>query len=879
MALERNKLNKFSSFNCIWFMDVATRSEIRSSAYKNKRGRIARSSGIADTAGASLQTFDEQNLGVKGEYFIDNVSTQAYVSPNPYSGVANVTRIEFEITEPYSIGLFLETLELAAREAGYRNYLDAPFTLGVEFVGYENNGSVSTVERRVLLIKITKATFNVTAAGSVYNIQAIPWNHQALLDQSTQIPVNLNIKGDTVEEILTSLAEGGVTDIVENTRPDGLGADQVVGQEVTGVRSLIKELNDHESREIEAKGGRNVTPTQYEILFPTDPTELGTKNEFASKKIADNFNYTGNVDLGIPEMHYDEENSIFTRGNLSIDEESRVYQFKQGTKIEKIIEEVILTSKWSEDILEKKPDQDGYVNWFKILTLVEILDGEKDRFGGLPKKYTFIVYPYKIHISVLTPTATTINYNPSVRNAVRGYSYTYTGDNDDIIDFNIDIDYAWIQAVANLMQRSLADTDQGGLLAVQKQTAALINQGVDPGLAAGAAREIVANQGGTSNTFSNYGGAGIDTEQTRVARAFNDAIVNSNADLIKLKMTIWGDPYFLADTDHGGYIAQRRVPNQSADGAMDHIRSEVDVLVQFAGAVDYKNNLLTPNIARQFTGVYRLIRVNSLFENGMFKQELEMIRRRNQDTSTVENVMRTFNAFNNGGSPFISPPTTGTNVQSLNLFLKQAEEIERLFNIFGQLNFQDLASALNITPFGLISQLNDFSQLFDQAKQIKSAVGNLGNLASNINLSNISPQSLQQLTSELTNAQDFFEKAFSEIDVSSLTQALQQDLSSAQGSLSQLSGSLDQLSGQIQESIQSTIITFQGVQGANIPSSIPQGITSILRPTPRPRNVNPTGTRLVETPEGPRRIVVDPGGRNQANVSGSNFDRNNPRGF
>jgi len=287
MSLIPNPLNKFSSFNYIWFMDIATREEQRNAGYKRKQGRIIRSGGIANTAGPNLQTLDERNIGIKGEYFIDNVRTQAYVSPNPYSGIANVTKVEFEVTEPYSIGLFLQTLELAAREAGYRNYLDAPFVLGVEFTGYDTNGTLSTIEKRVLLLKLTKITFNVTAAGSVYQAQAIPWNHQALLDQTDSIPVNISIKGDTVEEILTSLASDGLTDVVETREVPSGRVDVVTGTEVTGTRSLIKELNDFEKREIEAKsGGETVNPTEYEILFPVDPNQLGNKNIFSTQNIA-----------------------------------------------------------------------------------------------------------------------------------------------------------------------------------------------------------------------------------------------------------------------------------------------------------------------------------------------------------------------------------------------------------------------------------------------------------------------------------------------------------------------------------------------------------------------------------------------------------------
>lgn len=823
-------------------MDIATRAEQRTAAYKNKRGRIARSGGIANTAGANLQTEDEAKLGVKGEYFIDNVRTHAIIAPNPHSGLANATNVEFEITEPYSVGQFLQTLQLAGIEAGYNNYLEAPFVLGVEFVGYDQNGITGTVEKRVFLLKLLEVTFNVTAAGSVYRVQALPWNQQTLMNKVTKIPVNLQLKGDTVADILTSLAKGGIQTVnVVNQ----FGADP--GTEdasfVTGTRSLIKALTDYESDDIEAKGGtENITPTEHEILFQDDPARPNTANNFANQRlVTDDFSNIPSQEIGLPEAVYDEENSLFTRGNLTIDTNSRVYQFKQGTKIEKIIEEVILTSEWAKDLVDPQPDEDGYIEWFKILTFCTILDGDRDRFNSLPKKYTYVVHPYKIHLSALTSVSETINYNSSVQNAVKGYNYTYTGENTDIIDFNIDIDYAWIQAIPALAQTDTTTTDQGSGTTANNSGAVTVGNAGEVNIrpdGIGANVDLRSTQGPTTSTFSGDGGTITDDAKSRVAKAFNNAIVNSNADLIHLKMTIWGDPYYLPDTDFGGYIAEKKALNISNDGAMDHIRSQVDVLIKFAGATDYVDGLLKPNVARSFSGVYQLLEINSSFESNMFKQELDMVRRRNQDESTITNVSNRIDAVSYSTDPALLPPSSGVSGRQLTLFLRQAEETEKMFNIFGQLKLQEVASAFNATPFGLLSQLSGFNQLFDQVRQIRSAVGNLGNIAGNIRSAGINQSNLQELTAGLNNAENFFNKAFTTVDVSSITRVLETDSSN----------SLEP--GQVQGRG-----LFPIPQTATIPP-IAGGIASLFRPQPRPQNLNPTGTRLIETADGPRRVVT-----------------------
>jgi hypothetical protein len=889
MAIKPNPLNKFSSFNYIWFLDVASSSEYASGSYKSKRGRIARSGGIADTAGAALQTADEERLGVKGEYFIDNVRTNAYISPNPYSGVANVTKIEFEITEPYSIGLFLQTLELAARESGFPNYLNATFVLGVEFTGYDPNGAVSTIEKRVLAIKITKIKFNVTAAGSVYQVEAIPYSHEALSDDIQRIKTNISIKGDTVEEILTSTTAEGIT--TTNTRPQGDGAEVV-----NGARSLIQELNRQEQEAVTAQNEgseQQIVPNEYVILFPNDPADLTSTNRFASYKIAENMDDMGIQEFGIENFVVEENNGYryYQRGNLTISENGRVYQFRQGTKIEKIIEEVLLTSEWAEEIFEIQPDERGFIDWYKIFTKIEIIDSQAvSRLGAPPMRFIYKVVPFKVHISSLASRFQEINYNSSVRDAVKGYNYIYTGENIDVIDFNINIDYAWIQAVANNTQRSNQTVDQGGGNKIIETPASVYDR-TTAARAGETGSDPISNRGFVSETETNHGGGGIDTEKTRVAREFNSAIINSNADLIKVNLTIWGDPYYLADSDAGGYVSRGARSYENSDGTIDYLRSEVDILLKFSSAVDYKNDILTPNVARQFSGVYKVIRVNSMFENGMFRQELELVRRPRQDDITVANVASTIDAMSRGAEPFLLPSRSGVNAGDIALFLRQAEEFEKMFNIFGQLKLQDLAQNLNITPFGLISQLDGFSRLFNQVRQIRSSISNLGNLAGSLNISNLNGANLQQLTSQLTDVSQFFNQAFTGLNVSSITQVLNQDLSNIggqiqnqitgalngqiQGVVSQVRGAVGQIQGlaggaenALSALTGSIRITPQGITGTPIASAPPlQGLTSLIRPQPRPPNLNATGTRLVDTPNGPIRVVSGAGGRNNVTPS------------
>ena len=75
------------------------------------------------------------------------------------------------------MGMFLQTLNLAAKEAGHKNYIGAPYVLSVEFVGFDDNGNYMRPpkSRRIFPLNFVDVSFSVTEGGSTYAVQAIPF--------------------------------------------------------------------------------------------------------------------------------------------------------------------------------------------------------------------------------------------------------------------------------------------------------------------------------------------------------------------------------------------------------------------------------------------------------------------------------------------------------------------------------------------------------------------------------------------------------------------------------------------------------------------------------------------------------------------------------
>ena len=216
MATEVNPLHIYSSYNCIFTFAVLTKDEVNfpDATYASQPAQleIFRSGGKGESY---VSTVFEDQIGGKLEYFIEDLDIQAIVVPNTKTRLTNATNISFTVLEPYSMGLFLQTLHIAALQAGYTNYLQAPFLLTIEFVGWDDDGYPITIDehnlQRKVPLKLTNVEMVVGANGTEYAVTAIPWNEQALTDQIDRTYSDIAITGNNVVEILQTGPESLTT--------------------------------------------------------------------------------------------------------------------------------------------------------------------------------------------------------------------------------------------------------------------------------------------------------------------------------------------------------------------------------------------------------------------------------------------------------------------------------------------------------------------------------------------------------------------------------------------------------------------------------------------------------------------------------------------
>ena len=751
MAIETNSLHQFASFNTVFTFSCLTREEI---AVPNETYRNSGPANVIFQSGGTynnkVTTVYEDAIGGKLEYYIDNVMIEGLCVPNTKSRSTNATYIEFTVTEPYSMGLFLQTCQLAATMSGYTNYQRAPFMLSMEFIGYDDDGDVIVTEsgqnlRRDVPVKITNITFEVNEGGTVYSVEGMPWNEQAYLDDKTGIPIDISLKGKTIENCLQSgeqslctimnghfeelrqqnkLVEAdefvitfpkdiatkfnpaqvaSTTDVGATTQSRGTrrrGGSAIFGLVAAGIaggvvsnlakgnnlstslsntfggivggldKSLGGLLGNFKSGNtqglFEAVSGflGAQAPQNFESFLSMVTGQVLTKsnigqnlariaqnpaalNNLGRAKIIETFEEQGKAPMPQTGQVYDKKNKVYTRAKNTISNDERVFEYPAGTSMIKVIEDVVLTSAWAKELKDRAPDENGMIPWFRIdaETYLKANATQENVYGEDAKVFHYKVVEYMVHSShVQRPGDPGLNYNSLREKAKKEYNYIYSGENTDILNFDIRFNAAFFQFLqADYGQGSL-DFKTGGIQnnAVLQKPQQLTMKTNNSG--ANSATGLPAQSYVINTSTQGNGGSGIDNSKIRWARNFHDNILGSGSmDLVEVDLEIFGDPYFIVDSGMGNWTDSPGDLNSTSSGQIDYQRSESDVLLNFRTPIDYNpetGGMIFPEDTipvQQFSGLYRVTKITNEITNGQFTQTLKLLRRRGQpeDTSTT----------------------------------------------------------------------------------------------------------------------------------------------------------------------------------------------------------------------------------------------------
>ena len=601
---EDNVLKSYSNVTYRWTLAPLKPNEVSGlTAGENiiPSNIVIQSGGGSDASRAS--TFYGQP-----EYFIDNVEINTLATPTKISGLSGNCSINFDVIEPYSLGLFIQSLQSAAERSGYSNYLECTWLMKVEFLGNDVSGTQRVIPEATRLYTqlILGVSFVANEAGSKYQVKTLDFNLSAFNNIYGGYQGSANIEGSTVAEALASLAKV-------------LNDDQQ-----TAKKNKLIEIAD-----------------EYEIIVERDNNKI-SQSKFAGAESSEK-----------PSGSNQTTQKGDTKDRSAPVTGARRFTFpkpaKGNRRIPDMISEIMIASEFcTKATLSENVDKNtGYVTWYRISAKTEYLGG-KYKLDGIQNrpayKITYVVTPYSVHHSVMkTPLADSLGFQPNqiLSTIKKQYNYLYTGLNDDIIRWELKFDNTFYTSALTNITATNKDSSAG-----ITETPARSNQPPS----AGKANTITHRGRLLRDTAGSYvkpiGGGTYDTPDIRIARAFEQSIL-LDTEMITLSLTILGDPYYL--TRSGAFLDKIGPATEGAqinnDKTMATESGEVRIFLRFRTPIDAPKPgealFIFPSSGyadSPFGGLYKIRSVKSKFYEGVFTQDLDLFRDRGQQPEEIQNI-------------------------------------------------------------------------------------------------------------------------------------------------------------------------------------------------------------------------------------------------
>ncbi len=671
--LQPNLLHGFDTYNTIFTLSGLREQELRDKSFLTNAPHdiIARTGGIGSadkgygpnitTQAVGLRQFDPgivtRSRNFANDYsdsisilqrghdmFLENVNILSTVGPNNERNLANFTKMEFEVHEPYGITL-IEKVRAATALNGFIDYQDAPLLLTIEFKGnfgggmaggtlmtrnMETGRNIAPIKRKIPIL-IARVDFDVNEGGAKYNVVAVPYTDMAFDDRfkfpRIEIPVASNNAiewADKVEEILDIQMEFEIAEKKRELKDEYVFKidREVITNGLTYVSDAdsihtTSQVNDYYEGSAFSYFA-NSQPKQFTKFAKADSFTSLTK--FFEDAVRQSFGYISLV-------------NNFWEGYLSSfkkDDGSPVYKDVNAKNPESI--KKVLASKEFADKIASEP----FVPWFKIKTTVET---DVDRFDNItkmhPKKIIYRAIPYRIHVLKLIGAGMSIDadWSQYVR---KEYNYLYTGSNIDVQGLRINYKTAYYM---RNVREAKSFTETGVLADIKQTITEAFGREKDP--------EPTLPLRQYPSILKGRNTAETTNPENVKAQEFYDYLTNPEADMMKIELDILGDPAYICQdmyvptsakdqedpVGEKGFVIDPRYGSFNADQFMPCI----NLIYRLPDDIDEKEGTMFSGGKQQFrderlffSGVYQVVKIDSSFNEGQFLQTLTCVRLNNQ---------------------------------------------------------------------------------------------------------------------------------------------------------------------------------------------------------------------------------------------------------
>ena len=663
--LRPNILHNFASYTTLFTLSGLSEKEIRTQSFLKTGYRphdiVAQTGGITDAnilgERVARQTGDQDALDrivqakynkFKSDYqdsiailqrshdvFFENVNILSTVGPNAERNLANFTKMEFQIHEPYGV-TFIEKVRAATALNGFVDYQDAPLLLSIDFKGFDENGKVAelgartAVPTRKIPILIVRVDFDVNEGGAQYNITAVPYTDMAFDDRFKFPRTTINVDAISYPSQWTTQVKAKLKEQMEKEKKANLREiedeyefiiDDEVKKRAGGYKDQAKSIYNSVDDDFSALNSDFVVDAPKVKLANGKAETTTSLVKFFEDAIREAYGYQS--------LANDFWVTYLERANV----------IKGGEKIsDKQINKIVNSEDFGKILLENQ-----YVDWFKIKATVQT---DTDKFDNITKmhkkKIIFRAMPYKVHILKLIKPGVAIKRLDFSRLVRKEYNYIYTGENVDVQNLRINYKSAYYM-------RNVFDAKAGeGIFATVSDAWQKVFGAEKYPEPTKQIRQYPSNLKNRSALGGTVSGEG------QRAQEFYDYLTNPEADMIRVEMDILGDPAYICqdiyvplDGDGNNKPKSRSdYDNELESFNADQVSPLVLIKYRIPDDISDKDGLMFSKPATYrdedlfFNGIYQVVKVESKFENGQFLQTLTCVRMNNQQGEGAPAILR-----------------------------------------------------------------------------------------------------------------------------------------------------------------------------------------------------------------------------------------------
>jgi len=624
---------------------------------------------LISSAGRYGETF-RRDPSFEEDFYFENLKVKTIINTTSRNRNSNLIECSFTIIEPLGFTLINRMLEAANRvNPGTGSYIHMPYMLQIDFFGSVDGGLPGPLKEhsKFIPIRITNIKSRLTSKGTEYQIDAVPFNHQAFNQINVSLPVSTTVTATTVSQIFGGPAEVSAEDgkfyvnlfrksdierqianLSTESRQFAASGDPFDASIAADTRARISDLTSQLNNEYSSFGitGFCAAINSYfsSLKVQKQISIVNTVRVVFDEKIGNRKLYTGPVNAaGAPasgtstsaQRSQIQAASGAAKGGLRFD--GATVNIPAGTTIDRMIDWAVRNSEYISDQLKDpsitkeqrdsiqsggNPNTITWLKWFRIIPsiLIRDYDPTQNRYS---MDIIFYVKPY--NLSAKHP------FYPKGRvpGFVKKYDYIFTGKNKDVIDLQIDFNTLYL--VEMTTNRTKSTQSQTGT-PIRPDANAYPNPNTEERPQENVAPISIGLV--SDNVATTMRAGGLPQASADAGDLQRSLMLGAKGDMISLNLKIVGDPQFIKQDDlfmgQGLGTPSGQFLNNSSGSSLYMDGGELYVFVNFQSPVDYDETKGIADVTAsryrysEFSGVYKLITVENSFSNGKFEQSLNL---------------------------------------------------------------------------------------------------------------------------------------------------------------------------------------------------------------------------------------------------------------